>query len=119
MAKIGDLFEDLAAIVARLRDPNGGCPWDLEQTHESLKPYLIEEAYEVIESIENNREKLGDELGDVLLQVMLHSQIASEDGRFSIENVINAITAISGYIKDGQRYKLIEKIRFAPPVGEP
>lgn len=87
----GDLFEHLAAIIARLRDPNGGCPWDLEQTHSSLKPYLIEETYEVLDAIDRAPEKLPEELGDVLLQVMLHSQIGSDEKRFSINDVLRSI----------------------------
>ena len=85
-------FLKLIQIVAALRSPQGGCPWDLEQTHESLKPYLIEEAYEVIDAIDNEKNKLPDELGDVLLQVMLHSQIASETNTFSIEQVIELVS---------------------------
>ena len=89
--KSGELFEKLTAIVARLRDPNGGCPWDLEQTHSSLKQYLIEESYEVLESIDSHPEKLAEELGDVLLQVMLHSQIGADSGSFNIDDVIQHI----------------------------
>lgn len=85
-------FLELLKIVARLRDPNGGCPWDLEQTHESLRQYMIEEAYEAIEAIEHEPSKLHDELGDVLLQVVLHSQIASEAKTFTIEDVIRSVS---------------------------
>lgn len=87
-----DAFQRLVEIVAQLRDPKDGCPWDVEQTHESLRQYLIEEAHEVVESITEAPEDLQYELGDVLLQVLLHSQIAKEDGRFAIVDVIKGIT---------------------------
>jgi MazG family protein len=79
-------------IVAKLRDPNGGCPWDLEQDHKSLTPYLIEEAYEYIHAIEkDDKAKMKEELGDVLLQVILHAQIAKDASNFDIEDVAKAI----------------------------
>lgn len=81
-------FEGLVAVVAALRAPDG-CPWDREQTHESLKPHLLEETYEVLESIDSrDPAALREELGDLLLQVLMHSQIASETGAFDIEQVI-------------------------------
>lgn len=84
-------FEELKKIMHRLRGPNG-CPWDREQTHESLRPYLIEEAYEVLEVIDGADDlKLAEELGDLLLQIVFHSQIAEEEGRFDIEDVIGGI----------------------------
>jgi MazG family protein len=77
--------------VAQLRAPDG-CPWDREQTHRSLVPYLIEEAYELVEAIENGRDvEILEELGDVLLQVVLHAQIASEAERFSIDDVARVV----------------------------
>ena len=87
----GDSFEKLVAIMHRLRAP-GGCPWDGEQTHASIKPYLIEEAYEVLEAIdaEDDRE-LCSELGDLLLQVVFHAEMAAETRRFNIADVIEAI----------------------------
>lgn len=85
-------IDKLLAVVAKLRDPDGGCPWDLEQTHATLKQYLIEETYEVIEAIDHEPHKLREELGDVLLQVVLHSQIASEAGSFDFNNVTEAIS---------------------------
>jgi tetrapyrrole methylase family protein/MazG family protein len=89
--KSGYRMEDLESIMAELRGGNG-CPWDLKQTHESLKPYLIEEAYEVLETIdEGNMDGLCDELGDVLLQVVFHSQIAREKGFFTLADVITNI----------------------------
>jgi tetrapyrrole methylase family protein/MazG family protein len=87
-----DLFKKLCEVIAQLRNPRGGCPWDLEQTHSSLKQYMIEEAYETIDAIDNNPSKLSEELGDVLLQVMLHSQIGSDDGNFNICDVVETLT---------------------------
>lgn len=86
-------FSGLRWVVARLRGP-GGCPWDREQTHASLKPYVIEEAYEVLEALDaGDAEKLSDELGDLLLQVVLHAQLAEEAGDFAIEDVLRHITS--------------------------
>lgn len=77
--------------MATLRGPDG-CPWDKEQDHESLKPYLIEEAYEVLEAIsQHNDEKLAEELGDLLSQIVMHAQLASERGAFDIEDVAGRI----------------------------
>jgi tetrapyrrole methylase family protein/MazG family protein len=77
-------------VVHRLRAPDG-CPWDREQTHESLKPYLLEETYEVLEAIESGDDaKLRDELGDLLLQVAMHAEIASQQGRFDAAGVSEA-----------------------------
>lgn len=84
-------FQTLADIVARLRAP-GGCPWDREQTHQSLTPFLIEETYEAVEQIDaNSMPGLREELGDILLQVMLHSEIASEEGHFTVADVIEGL----------------------------
>lgn len=88
-----DGFDELVRIIAVLRGPDG-CPWDREQTHESLGKHLIEEAYETLAAIEaEDSDELADELGDVLLQVVLHSQIAAEENRFAIEDVIARIIA--------------------------
>lgn len=85
-------FADLLAITKRLR-ADDGCPWDKVQTHESLRGCMIEEAYEVVEAIDHkDDENLKEELGDVLLQVTMHSEIASEDGRFTIEDVVDGIS---------------------------
>ena len=85
-------FTKLRDIIAVLRGPNG-CPWDKEQTHESLKRYLIEETYEVIEAINSDDiDHLIEELGDVLLQVMLHAQIGEDDGYFSIDDIIEGLS---------------------------
>ena len=78
--------------MARLRDPVGGCPWDLEQSFETIAPYTIEEAYEVAEAIrQDDREALRDELGDLLLQVVFHAQMAREDGSFDFDAVARGI----------------------------
>lgn len=80
-------FKELVEVIARLRAKDG-CQWDREQTHSTLRPNMIEEAYEAVDAIDDNDLKhLQEELGDVLLQVLLHSQIASEEGAFSIEDV--------------------------------
>src|SRR5919112_3280204 len=82
----------LLAIMAKLRDPNGGCPWDLEQNFATIAPYTIEEAYEVAEAIEKeDRAALKDELGDLLLQVVFHARMAEEEGAFDFEDVAAAI----------------------------
>ena len=82
----------LRAIMHRLRAP-GGCPWDAEQTHESLIPHLIEEAYETVDTIQRgDHEHLKEELGDLLLQVVFHSELAEEAGRFSLEEVARGIS---------------------------
>jgi XTP/dITP diphosphohydrolase len=85
---------ELVAIVDRLRDPEGGCPWDLEQTHRSLIPYVLEEAHEVADAIrQGDPEDLQDELGDLLLQVVLHARIASEAGQFDLAAIARGISA--------------------------
>src|SRR6266700_1498970 len=87
----GEWFEKLVAVQARLRAPNG-CPWDREQTHQSLRTYLLEEAYEVLEALESgNDAKFSEEMGDLLLQIIFHSQIAREEGRFTVSDVIRKI----------------------------
>lgn len=86
-------LEELIAVLERLRAP-GGCAWDRDQTHESLVQYLIEESYELVDAIESgNREELIEELGDVLYQVVFHSDIAAEAGQFTLEDVAAHMTA--------------------------
>ena len=86
-------LEELIAVLERLRAP-GGCAWDREQTHESLVQYLIEETYELVDAIESgNRDELIEELGDVLYQVVFHSDIAAEAGEFTLEDVAAHMTA--------------------------
>jgi tetrapyrrole methylase family protein/MazG family protein len=88
----GAAFEAFVALIARLRAP-GGCPWDREQTHASLKPMTIEEAYEVLEAIdEGDDAQLASELGDLLLQVVFHSQIAADEQRFTVADVIARVS---------------------------
>jgi XTP/dITP diphosphohydrolase len=85
---------DLIAVVARLRDPEAGCPWDLEQTHASLVPYVLEEAHEVADAIRHGDDRhLAEELGDLLLQVVLHAQIAREEGRFDLATICHGLSA--------------------------
>lgn len=87
----GQWFERLAAVQERLRAPDG-CPWDREQTHASLRTYLIEEAYEVLEALESGDDlKFAEEMGDLLLQIVFHSQIAKEEGRFTVADVIREV----------------------------
>jgi len=84
-------FDTLVSILARLRAPDG-CPWDRQQSHLSLREFLLGECYEVLEALdEGNLEKLRDELGDLLLQIVFHAQIAAEAGEFKIDNVISRI----------------------------
>ena len=85
-------FEALMQLMAKLRAPDG-CPWDRKQTHESLKPYLVEEAYEVLEAIDHGDPgRLREELGDLLLQIVFHAQIAGEHERFSMEDVMHSLS---------------------------
>jgi MazG family protein len=92
MPAVGKQFERVVSIMARLRGP-GGCPWDREQTFDSIKPYTLEETYEVLEAIDNRDwDELPGELGDLLLQVLFYSQMAQEDGRFSIADVLERLS---------------------------
>jgi tetrapyrrole methylase family protein / MazG family protein len=87
----GEWFERLVAVQARLRAPNG-CPWDREQTHATLRTYLVEEAYEVLDAMKSGDDaKFANEMGDLLLQVVFHSQIAAEEGRFTVADVIREV----------------------------
>ncbi|MBD2464857.1 nucleoside triphosphate pyrophosphohydrolase [Oscillatoria sp. FACHB-1407] len=86
-------LQRLIEVVAQLRSPDGGCPWDLAQTPQTLIPYVIEEAYEVVDAIrQGNSEAIADELGDLLLQVVLQAQIASETQQFDLTDIANGIT---------------------------
>lgn len=79
--------------MERLRNRSSGCPWDIEQTHESLKPYLVEEAYETLEAIDRGRSReICEELGDVLLQIVFHARIAEENGEFDIADIADSIS---------------------------
>ena len=85
-------LDRLITIMAKLRNPDGGCPWDLEQTFATIAPYTVEEAYEVADAIERgDLNDLKDELGDLLLQVVFHARIAEEQGSFAFDDVANAI----------------------------
>src|SRR5215467_4649643 len=93
MPNTGDRFERAVEIMARLRGP-GGCPWDREQNFDSIKPYTLEETYEVLEAIDHRDwDELQGELGDLLLQVLFYSQMASEEQRFSINEVLTRLSS--------------------------
>ena len=87
----GEWFEKLVALQARLRARNG-CPWDVEQTHRTLRTYLVEETYEDLDALESGDDaKFANEMGDLLLQIVFHSQIAAEEGRFTVSDVIREV----------------------------
>ncbi|MDC0948040.1 nucleoside triphosphate pyrophosphohydrolase [Gammaproteobacteria bacterium] len=93
MARTGESLERLEAILVALRDPEGGCPWDLEQTPTSLIPHTIEEAYEVAEAIDSNDvDAMEDELGDLLLQVVYQAQFGRESGQFTLESIAERVS---------------------------
>lgn len=86
-------IDELLDIMARLRDPQGGCPWDLQQDFSTIAPYTIEEAYEVADAVDrNDLDDLKDELGDLLLQVVFHAQMAKERGAFGFDDVVRSIS---------------------------
>ncbi len=90
--KLAQTFLDFVKVVKALRTPETGCPWDLEQDHRSLRPYLIEESYEVVQAINSGDDaELCDELGDLLLQAVLHSQVADDRGAFNVGNIIKSV----------------------------
>src|SRR5437660_1484468 len=125
----------LLAIVARLRAPKIGCPWDLEQTHRSLIPYVIEEAYEVVDAIEeDDAAGLADELGDLLLQVALHSEIADQSDEFEWNDVVRnlaeklvrrhphvfgevQVSGASDVVRNWDRLKAAERVHQPPPAS--
>ncbi|MGB6430580.1 MAG: nucleoside triphosphate pyrophosphohydrolase [Candidatus Acidiferrales bacterium] len=91
--RAGELFEALVALQARLRAP-GGCPWDREQTHESLRTYLVEETYEVLDALDTGHgDKIAEELGDLLLQIVFHAELGRESGSFDIAELIERVHA--------------------------
>ncbi len=93
MGKDNEQIERLLSIMARLRDPDGGCPWDVEQTFATIAPHTIEEAYEVADAIEHgDMHELRDELGDLLFQVVFHAQMAAEAGAFDFTDVARAVS---------------------------
>ncbi len=92
MPTTGERFERAVSIMARLRGP-GGCPWDREQTFDTIKPYTLEETYEVLEAIDNRDwDELPGELGDLLLQVLFYAQMARDEQRFSIDEVLDRLS---------------------------
>src|SRR5262244_4370781 len=92
MPTTGERFERAVAIMERLRAP-GGCPWDREQTFDTIKPYTLEETYEVLEAIDNRDwNELPGELGDLLLQVLFYAEMAQEEERFSIAGVLDRLS---------------------------
>ncbi len=92
LPRSGDAWRDLVALMARLRTPGAGCPWDLEQTFESIAPYTIEEAYEVADAIERrDMGELKGELGDLLFQSVFHARMAEEAGHFDIDDVVRGL----------------------------
>jgi XTP/dITP diphosphohydrolase len=91
---VTNALAELISVVERLRDPDGGCPWDLRQTHDSLIPYVLEEAHELADAIRHGDDAhLAEELGDLLLQVVLNARIAAEQGRFDLEVIARGLTA--------------------------
>lgn len=86
-------IEDLRYLMRRLRDPKSGCPWDLKQNFQSLTSHTIEEAYEVVDAIEqDDMSHLSEELGDLLFQIIFYSQLAEEQSQFSFDDIISTIT---------------------------
>lgn len=136
-------FRELVAVIKALRTPGTGCPWDLEQDHRSLRNYLLEESHEALEAIDRGDDPaLQEELGDVLLQVVLHAQVAADRGSFAIADVVRGITEkmvrrhphvfasapVSGsaevirnweQIKAGERAKRGQPTDAGPPGGVP
>src|SRR5579859_6790293 len=85
-------IEKLVEVMARLRDPKGGCPWDLEQSFKTIAPYTLEETYEVVEAIEKNDPKaIAEELGDLLFQVVFHAQLGREAGLFDLDKIASHV----------------------------
>jgi MazG family protein len=126
----GRLFEELVALQKRLRGPNG-CPWDREQTHQTLRPFLVEEAYEVLDALDSHdAQKFAGELGDLLLQVVFHAELAKEAGEFDISDVIRVVHSkmvrrhphVFGKVKarsSAQVLKNWEQIKAEERAGEP
>ena len=93
MSDTVEQLQNIISIMAKLRDPDTGCPWDLKQDFATIAPYTIEEAYEVVDAIERgDRAAICDELGDLLLQVVFHARIAEEEGCFTLADVIRSIS---------------------------
>jgi MazG family protein len=93
MDEVAKTFREFVSVIRALRTPGTGCPWDLEQDHRTLRPYLIEEAYEVLDAIDRGEDgAFREELGDLLLQIVLHAQVADDRGAFNITDVVRGIT---------------------------
>ncbi len=136
MPTTGERFERAVSIMARLRGP-GGCPWDREQTFDSIKPYTLEETYEVLEAIDNRDwDELPGELGDLLLQVLFYAQMAKDAGTFSIDEVLDRLSkklvdrhphvfgdvkaeTSSDVLRNWQTLKTEEKKKRVADAGEP
>lgn len=125
-SRAGKLFEGLIALQKRLRAPNG-CPWDREQTHETLRPFLVEETYEALDALDTR--KFTSELGDLLLQIVFHAELASEAGKFDIADVIRAVHTkmvrrhphVFGKVKAGSSAQVLknwEQIKAEERAGE-
>ncbi len=109
-------LEELVAVVAQLRAPEGGCPWDLAQTSESLIPYIVEEAYETVAAIQSgDRAHVAEELGDLLLQVVLQAQVAQDGGEFTLADVARGIAAKlvrrHPHVFDGLEVENVDQVR--------
>ena len=113
-------MNNLLEIMSRLRDPKNGCPWDIEQTFETIAPYTIEEAYEVREAIsDNDYENLKDELGDLLLQIVFHSKIAEELQLFCFDEVVESICKkMVGSIRMSLGRKKLKRLMSSWPHGK-
>src|SRR5271165_6549084 len=136
MPTTGERFERAVQIMARLRAP-GGCPWDREQTFDTIKPYTLEETYEVLEAIDNRDwHELTGELGDLLLQVLFYSEMAAEEKHFTIDDVLDRLSTklvdrhphVFGEVKadtsgevlrNWQALKAEEKKKRQQEIGEP
>ena len=105
-SKAGDAFSELCAIIERLRDP-GGCPWDSEQTHASLRPNLLEETYETLEAIDvEDSKSLEEELGDILTQIVFHADIGRRIGNFDAASICQAVPANRRLRRQSAEYPL-------------
>jgi MazG family protein len=117
-----NIFDDFCETIRRLRDPNGGCPWDLKQTHATLRRYMLEEAYEAVDAMSgdflsnpHDAHHLAEELGDVLLQVVLNAQVAKDANFFSIEDVIQMVNQ---KMRRRHPHVFAEKNQTEEPVSE-
>ena len=113
MTTAGEKFQRLVEIMARLRGPNG-CPWDRDQTFDTIKPYTLEETYEVLDAVDRRAwPELAEELGDFVLQAVFYAQMASEQSLFSIDDALDAINPDTHPGLDGQPWRRIIAARHA------